>query len=58
MWIEPDRRHVDLVTRSFGMMNAKGVETPDVKKSADQRKNHGAHYFQKEAMSEYRRELS
>ena len=35
-WIEPDRRHVDLLIESFGMTNAKGVESPDVKKSADQ----------------------
>ena len=36
VWIEPDRRHVDLLTQSFGMKGAKGVESPDVKKSADQ----------------------
>ena len=28
--------HVDLLTQSFGMKGAKGVESPDVKKSADQ----------------------
>jgi hypothetical protein len=36
VWIEPDRRHVDLLIQSFGMVNVKGVESPDVKKSADQ----------------------
>ena len=35
-WIEPDRRHVDLLIQSFGMTNATGVESPDVKKPADQ----------------------
>ena len=30
--IEPDRRHVDLLV---GMRNAKGAETPDVKKSVE-----------------------
>ena len=36
-WIEPDRRHVDLLIQSFGMVNAKSVESLDVKKSADNR---------------------
>ena len=36
VWIEPDRRHVDLLIQSFGMVNVKGVESPDVKKSAEQ----------------------
>ena len=36
VWIEPDHRHVDLLRQSFGMKGAKGVESPDVKKAADQ----------------------
>ena len=36
VWIEPDRRHLNLLIQSFGMVNAKGVESPDVKKTADQ----------------------
>ena len=33
--IEPDRRHVDLLLQQLGMQNAKGAETPDVKKSVE-----------------------
>ena len=33
--IEPDRRHVDLLVQQLGMQNAKGAETPDVKKSVE-----------------------
>ena len=33
--IEPDRRHVDLLVQQLGMDNAKGAETPDVKKSVE-----------------------
>ena len=34
--IEADRRHVDLLIQAFGLGKANGVESPDVKKSADQ----------------------
>ena len=34
--IEADRRHVDLLIQAFGLEKANGVESPDVKKSADQ----------------------
>ena len=34
--IEADRRHVDLLIQTFGLEKANGVESPDVKKSADQ----------------------
>lgn len=36
VFLEPDRRHVDLLIRSLGLEKAKGVDTPDVKKSVDQ----------------------
>ena len=36
MFLEPDRRHVDLLIRNLGLEQAKGVDTPDVKKSVDQ----------------------
>ena len=35
IFLEPDRRHVDLLVQQLGMASAKGVETPDVKKSVD-----------------------
>ena len=54
-WIEPDRRHVDLLIQSFGMTNAKGVESPDVKKSADQQAlETRSPLVPKEAASEFR----
>ena len=54
-WIEPDRRHVDLLIQSFGMTNAKGVESPDVKKSADQQAlETRSPLLPKEAASEFR----
>ena len=31
-----DRRHVELLVRHLGMVNAKGAETPDIKKSVEQ----------------------
>ena len=34
--IEADRRHVDLLIQAFGLEKANGVESPDVKKSAEQ----------------------
>ena len=36
IWIEPDRRHVDLLIQSLGLEHAKGTETSDLKKSVDQ----------------------
>eukprot|EP00434_Breviolum_minutum_P042976 symbB.v1.2.038276.t1/scaffold5896.1/size48089/1 len=36
VFLEPDRRHVDLLIRNLGLEQAKGVDTPDVKKSVDQ----------------------
>ena len=36
IYLEADRRHVDLLVKNLSMENAKGVDTPDVKKSADQ----------------------
>ena len=55
VWIEPDRRHVDLLIQSFGMTNAKGVESPDVKKSADQQAlETRSPLLPKEAASEFR----
>ena len=36
VFLEPDRRHVDLLIRELGLETAKGVDTPDVKKSVDQ----------------------
>jgi hypothetical protein len=55
VWIEPDRRHVDLLIQSFGMVNAKGVESPDVKKSADQQAlETRSPLLPKEAASEFR----
>eukprot|EP00435_Cladocopium_sp_Y103_P050944 s1858_g15.t1 len=33
VFLEPDRRHVDLLIRELGLETAKGVDTPDVKKS-------------------------
>ena len=55
VWIEPDRRHVDLLIQSFGMVNAKGVESRDVKKSADQRAlETRSPLLPKEAASEFR----
>ena len=33
--IESDRRHVNLLVQQLGMQNAKGTETPDVKKSVE-----------------------
>ena len=55
VWIEPDRRHVDLLIQSFGMVNAKGVESPDVKKTADQQAlETRSPLLPKEAASEFR----
>lgn len=36
VFLEPDRRHVDLLIRELGLETAKGVDTPHVKKSVDQ----------------------
>ena len=36
VFLEPDRRHVELLVRHLGMVNAKGTETPDIKKSVEQ----------------------
>ena len=36
IWIEADRRHVDFLIETFGMKGANEVETPDMKKSAEQ----------------------
>eukprot|EP00435_Cladocopium_sp_Y103_P011546 s12_g3.t1 len=48
-------RHVDLLIQSFGMQNAKGVENPDVKKSADQQAlETRSPLLPKEAASEFR----
>ena len=55
VWTEPDSRHVDLLIQSFGMVNAKGVESPDVKKSADQQAlETRSPLLPKEAASEFR----
>ena len=35
--LEPDRRHVDLLIRELGPETTKGVDTPDVKNSVDQK---------------------
>ena len=36
VFLEPDRRHVDLLIRNLGLENAKGVDTPDLKKPVEQ----------------------
>ena len=36
VFLEPDRKHLDLLIRELGLDTAKGVDTPDVKKSVDQ----------------------
>ena len=36
VFLEPDRRHVDLLIRELGLETAKGVDILDVKKSVDQ----------------------
>ena len=36
VFLEPDRRHVEVLVRHLGMVNAKGTETPDIKKSVEQ----------------------
>ena len=35
IFLEPERRHVDLLVQQLGVASAKGVETPDMKKSVD-----------------------
>ena len=55
IWIEPDRRHVDLLIQTFGMQSAKGAESPDIKKSADQQAlETRSPLLPKEAASEFR----
>ena len=36
VFLEPDRRHVDLLIRNLGLENAKGVDTPGLKKPVEQ----------------------
>ena len=54
IFLEPDRRHVDLLVQQLGMASAKGVETPDVKKSVDETMEANSPLLRKDMASMYR----